>query len=455
MKRLVVRSGISLFASLTLLALSGSSIAAEPDDMAEARPETWDMTQQELQEIGLGQSRGEPRPVPDHYPRLNLTQPPSEGGNPPPKIIFVNFDGAMLTMGSDDAKNNVTQIGELAGTFAPYGVGDKRTAVMQATRNDWAAYNMDVVDTRPASGEYTMNMTGPTNPFGGGVLGIAPLDCNDAQTHSNITYAFHSANDNFSAAIQATTVSQEVAHSYGLEHVDEPGDIMNPFNAGGDASFIDSCIPIVTNGQGIACVQQHAAHCSGGTAQNAHLELLDLFGAAVPDTAAPVVAITSPSDGDVFEPGSSFEILVTASDDVSVQEVELFNNGTPVQTDASEPYGWEVDNIPEGDYELFVIARDAAGNETTSESVNIVVGTAPSGGSDSAGGSGSDSGDDDGDPDGGDGADGDTDGGTDGLPMGFGDGDAETGCGCTQGAPEPAWLLLFGLFGLTRRRRVR
>lgn len=419
---------------------------------AEERPQTWDLSLEELQARGLGQSQGMPVPVPADLPHeRNPTEPKAHAS---PGVVFVNFDGAQLSPGADNAQTNTTQISNLAGNFAPYGEGAKRQAVMEALWTDWAAYDVLIVDQRPSSGEYTMNMTGPTNPFGGGVLGIAPLDCNDAQTHSNITYAFHSANDSFSAAIQATTVSQEVAHSYGLEHVDEPGDIMNPFNAGGDASFIDSCIPIVTNGQGIACVQQHAAHCSGGTAQNAHLELLDLFGAAVPDTAAPVVAITSPNDGDVFEPGSSFEILVEASDDVAIQEVELFNNGTPLQTDASEPYGWEVENIPEGEYELFVIARDPAGNETTSESVNIVVGTAPSGGSDSAGDSGGES--SGGGADGGDdGPSGGTDGDTDGLPMGFGDEGAETGCGCTQGPSQPGWLLLFGLLGLARRRRTR
>lgn len=72
----------------------------------------------------------------------------------------------------------------------------------------------------------------------------------DAQTHRNITYAFHGVNEQFSAAVTATTINQEVAHSYGLEHVDEPGDIVNPYNAGGDASFIDACIQIVTNGHG-------------------------------------------------------------------------------------------------------------------------------------------------------------------------------------------------------------
>ncbi|MGB1276981.1 MAG: hypothetical protein ACPG77_14650, partial [Nannocystaceae bacterium] len=67
------------------------------------------------------------------------------------------------------------------------------------------------------------------------------------QQDRNVVYAFHSANDQFPAATQATTISQEIAHAYGLEHVDEPGDIMNPYNAGGDPGFLDTCIPIIPN----------------------------------------------------------------------------------------------------------------------------------------------------------------------------------------------------------------
>jgi hypothetical protein len=226
---------MALLAPLLVMATGSPALASDPP--AQERPATWDMTVEQLQEIGLGQYRGDPRPVPAELPHERNPDDPVEHASQ--GRIFVNFDGASLSYGNDDSRNNITQIGELAGNFAAYGGGDKRDAVMQAVRADWAPFNVIVTDARPASGDYTMNMTGPTNPFGGGVLGIAPVDCGDAQTHNNITYAFHSSGDQFSAAVTATTIGQEVAHSYGLEHVDEPGDVMNPFNAGGDVLFID------------------------------------------------------------------------------------------------------------------------------------------------------------------------------------------------------------------------
>lgn len=462
------RSGRSTLSSSCFLVACALALpaSATADELVvrphELEPDTLD--------VGIGQSRGEPIPVPLDAPkRADPIEPlaASQGR------IFVNFDGANLSSGWDDSTANVTQIDECAGNFAAYGDGAKRDAVMQAVRDDWAAYDVVIVDTRPASGDYTMNMTGPSNPFGGGVLGIAPLDCDDSQTHNNITYAFHSINDGFDASTTATTIGQEVAHSYGLEHVDEAGDIMNPFNAGGDPSFNDACLNIVANG-GIVCGTQHAAECGSSSLQNSHLELLTLFGPATPDAASPSVSITAPSDGAEFEEGATFDITVDATDDVGIDTVALFNNGEQIQTDGSAPYGWTVENVPAGSYEFYVEATDPSGNVSMSNTVTVSVGgVAPTDeGDDGAADDGNDDdAADDGQVDSGgnsaSASDGDGDGGDDGnddtafgdtedgsLPPGFGlDRDAQS-CACSSD-PSPraaGWLVLLAVVGLGRRR---
>ena len=59
-----------LLLPLLAVGLSPAVAAAdEPDALTDQeRPATWDMSVEELQEIGLGQYRGDPVPVPDWYP---------------------------------------------------------------------------------------------------------------------------------------------------------------------------------------------------------------------------------------------------------------------------------------------------------------------------------------------------------------------------------------------------
>lgn len=402
--------------------------------------------------------------MPADGPRLNADNNPVTGGSYS-GVVFVNFDGATLTGGSDDSRNNRTGLPALVGAFAAYGEGAKRDATLQAVREDWAAYNILIVDERPAGGDYTMNMTGPTNPYGGNILGVAPLDCNDASTHNNITYAFHSVNDSHSASTQATTVSQEVAHSYGLEHVNNGSDIMNPSNVGGDPSFLDQCIAIVPHPEfGILCTDQHIASCGSSSQQNSHAELLSLFGPAIADDAPPDVEIVSPSDGANVQAGESFSIDVEATDDGSVAEVELFVDGVAEASRTSPPWSFAVEGAPVGEYEFYVSAVDLAGNEAMSNVVTVSVtatGEAPDGGDTDDGETGSGS-DDSGPPTDDDGTDAEDsaggDGGTEGaLPPGFGGAVEDSGgCACNSGgAPTgtAAMLLLLG-FVSTRRRRL-
>jgi len=390
--------------------------------------------------VGLGQSRGMPVPVPGQDEAAPVRPQAAKQG-----VVFVNFDGVNLSQGGfDSSQNDTSQI--FGGAFAAYGGdGTQRAAVMEAVRADWAPYNVLIVDSRPASGDYTMNVTSPTNPIGGGVLGIAPLDCYDQQTHNNITFAFHGASDGFPASVQATTIGQEVAHSYGLEHVDDPSDIMNPFNAGGDPSFKDQCIAVVQGGQ---CGQQHAEHCGSGTSQNSHQELLQLFGTSEPDTQAPTVTITAPEDGAVFPVGAEFKIEVTAADDSAIGTVQLFDGEMALQNDAAEPYFWDVFDIPEGVYQFRVVATDLSGNEAESNVVEVVVGDPPQSDTSGDAESGDEADDDDGEASG----DGDGTGTDDGLAMN--DGGDDKGCGCneTPRTAAAAWAIL-PVLALVRRRR--
>lgn len=288
-----------------------------------------------------------------------------------PGVLVIELDGGEVTLGPDDAAQRTTPIAELVGTFAPYGDDpERREALLQAVRADWAPYDVAVTSSPPAQGDFTMVMVGPSNPFGPAVTGLATLDCDDALSTRSLAFAFYSDDDGVPAHVAATTISQEAAHGLGLEHVDGPGDIMLPVQAQGDASFTDGCLPV--SGP-VECGSQHLTECGSAELQNAHAELLRRFGPREPDTEPPVVWITFPADGLELVAGEPVSVAVEASDDQGLAEATLYLDGVGSSTDPDVPYGWEIAELPPGDYELYVVVADLGGNLGTSEVLDLRV----------------------------------------------------------------------------------
>jgi MYXO-CTERM domain-containing protein len=451
--------------------VSDDAVAGSPGMQVEAVPNMEDLFEGEVTRLSIPLTPEEQGVEPNELPQVPTATP---------TYIFVNMDGANLVcQGGDNSTTNSSIIAcqyGFSGNYPSYGGTEaQRQTVMDAVKADWAPFNMVVTNSRPVGVPYTMCMTGPANhPFGNGVLGIAPLDCND-NNKNNVVFAFHSASQLggfLGANTQATTISQEVAHAYGLEHVGSSSDIMNPTNQGGNPSFTNNCIQIVGQG-GIVCNAQHVQHCNSGF-QNSYQELLGMFGANDPDNQPPTVAVTYPSNGAVFEPGANFVIQCQANDNQSVAAVELWINGAKMgATKAAAPYEWDVTNIPEGNYDIYCTAEDDWNNSAMSSVVSISVedGSVPGGDSggdsgggsgDSGGGSGDSGGDSGGDSDGGAGETGDDDFGGDsgGLPPGFGLGDSDSGCACSSQGPQQrgTWMLLLlamGFLGPRGRSRTR
>jgi len=353
-----------------------------------------------------------------------------------PGTLVVQFDGGEVGFGADDAVGRTTPIDSMVGTFASYGDDpERREALLQAVRADWAPYDIVVLSSPPPQGDYAMVMVGPTNPFGSQVTGIATLDCDDALSPRSLAFAFYSADDGVPANVAATTISQEAAHGLGLEHVDGPGDIMLPVQAEGDSRFLDQCLPI----SGLPeCGAQHQLDCDSTEQQNSHAELMRRFGPSEPDHEPPSAEITFPGDGHVITFGESVTVTVDAGDDQGLAEATLYVDGVGSSTDPDAPYGWEVNELPEGDYELYVAVSDLGGNVTMTEVIELRV----------LPGDGIPSDDDD--------DDGGFPGGTVPAPPPVAP-PGETS-GCTMAGPTgtpPWWMLAVPMLGAGRRRRRR
>jgi chitodextrinase len=87
----------------------------------------------------------------------------------------------------------------------------------------------------------------------------------------------------------------------------------------------------------------------------------------------PVVSITAPSNGSVFNAGNNVNIAAIATDaDGSITRVEFFNNGTKLGEDITAPYSFSWTSSA-GSASLTATATDNSGNHATSAPVNITV----------------------------------------------------------------------------------
>jgi hypothetical protein len=97
-----------------------------------------------------------------------------------------------------------------------------------------------------------------------------------------------------------------------------------------------------------------------------------------PDTTPPTVSITSPASGATVS--GTISVTATASDDRGVAGVQFQLDGVNGGAeDAAAPYSisWDTTTASNGSHTLTAIARDAAGNRTTSALVTVTVSNGP------------------------------------------------------------------------------
>lgn len=101
----------------------------------------------------------------------------------------------------------------------------------------------------------------------------------------------------------------------------------------------------------------------------------DLFVVRITENPPPTVSITAPSDGAMVT-GSSVTVSADATDDVGVLGVQFkLDDGNLGSEDTTAPYAitWDTTTSTAGSHTLTAVARDGAGNQTTSTAVNVTV----------------------------------------------------------------------------------
>jgi O-glycosyl hydrolase len=99
-----------------------------------------------------------------------------------------------------------------------------------------------------------------------------------------------------------------------------------------------------------------------------------LTSTSAPDTTAPAINITAPANNATVS--GSTTVSANASDNVGVLGVQFKVDGTNVGSeDTTSPYSitWNSAAVTNGSHTITAVARDAAGNSTTSTSVSVTV----------------------------------------------------------------------------------
>lgn len=162
-------------------------------------------------------------------------------------------------------------------------------------------------------------------------------------------------------------------------------DTYKPFIAAGKAVFI-------VEYSGSASSWAAGASCKDANSKNfdAYLMNLNLSGPRTPCRTSggdnttptppanqpPIVAITSPANGQQFASGSAVTLSVNAADsDGSIKQVQFFNGASSIATDTAAPYNTTLSGLAPGTYTFRALATDnnTASNNTATSTVTITI----------------------------------------------------------------------------------
>ncbi len=355
---------------------------------------------------------GAPRPLgapadncayPDAVPPGIYVGDSRRGGEVPRRgTVFLNFTGGVLNTGGENSAENRSGIARSGHEYPPFSGGEtKAIAVAQAVQQDFATWAIRVVyDPRPPKLlPYTMAMVGGhyTDTSSGPASGVAPIDCEDFGQR-NVCYSFTNGEP---ATSQANVISQEVAHTYGLEHT-YGGDRIMSYEGGGDKIFGSNCQEtFALPNQASGCQGVNKCHCGDPDRQNDASTIGFIYAAAGPDNEPPTIALTAPPDGSTFAEGEEIIVDFDPNDDFGGYGWKLMveNEGGELlvdQADYDRALTFKINGLPPGVYTFTGVVMDHA-DQTGTHAITVTVTSAPggdasSGGADESGGPGGSSG---------------------------------------------------------------
>jgi uncharacterized protein (TIGR03382 family) len=291
-------------------------------------------------------------------------------------VIFMNNclpNGCSLHPGNDNSTTDTSSIPNGNSVVAAYTGGTTNwNNLVACVRQAYAPFNVQIVDTRPAAGtNYHMAIVAGRAANVGepsGVLGVSPFSCGYIPNAISFTFANEEPTN---IADLCWTVSQETAHSWGLDHKFDNRDPMTYLSTG----------PVMKTfqNQAGACGEYNARQCSctyqgtGSAQMNSYALIAATFGSSAPDTTKPTVTITTPTNNASVMAG--FPVRADITDDIGVSKAELRIDGTLISTVNGAPWVFNAPTtIGQGSHHVEVTGYDLS-NNSAKAAIDVSIGT--------------------------------------------------------------------------------
>jgi MYXO-CTERM domain-containing protein len=293
------------------------------------------------------------------------------------RTVYLNKNGVTLTPGTNDSRLNRSTVVTQQVAIPPWNAGASTwSEIVTCMREVFAPFNISIVDTDPGDVPHIEAVFGGTPALLGvatNLAGVSPFTSDCAVIENSIVFTFTGAlpaDPRLLCEVQA----QEVAHSYGLDHVLLTADLMTYLPYDGRRWF---------QNMNASCGEDKARPCglNGSTCrqtQNAVSLLIERVGmkGQAGDAVAPTVAITSPYNGETVPP--TFAVKFNASDNAKVLMASLYVDGVASGSVVMAPLSIAMPGgLTEGAHKLRVVATDGINESAQEIAVTVKKGAAP------------------------------------------------------------------------------
>jgi hypothetical protein len=287
------------------------------------------------------------------------------------RTVFLNKNGITLSPGVNDARINRSTVVTQATMIPAWNVSASVWAdTVSCIREVFSPFDITVVDADPGNVPHIEAVFGGTPAqlgLSAQLSGVSPFTTDCAVIENSIVFTFMGslpADARLACQIQA----QEIAHSFGLDHVLLAPDLMTYLPYAGRRWF---------QNQAAQCGEDKARPCGlNGSAcrqsQNSVALLIERVGlrGVAGDTVAPTVGITSPRDGETVPP--MFDVDFTATDNAKVLMASLYIDGTPSGSVVAAPLSITMPrSLTAGTHKLRIVATD--GNNEKAQEITVTV----------------------------------------------------------------------------------